>query len=51
MTSVQQVLDRVRSQIGVTGHPSGSNRTPCRRLVRHPGAALVRRLRQPVQLP
>jgi hypothetical protein len=28
MTSVQQVLDRARSQIGVTEHPSGSNRTP-----------------------
>src|SRR5829696_2669828 len=28
MTSVQQVLDRARSQIGVVEHPSGSNRTP-----------------------
>jgi hypothetical protein len=28
MTTVNQVLDRARSQIGVTEHPAGSNRTP-----------------------
>ena len=28
MTTVKQVLDRARSQIGVKEHPAGSNRTP-----------------------